>query len=437
MSSASGLSSAQLSRKAKRQKRHRGKFASELKHAPTASLELDDSNQSEEPKTASHSFNTYILKQGLPIVQRKVDEFNARMEKKGIDGRVDVEVVGKPRKRRGDGRSEVECRFIRSGLFVLGDWKVLGVYDFSAGEEEPLRWGFGDEHEHPESIDRTHCDHCGTHRYRSLAFSLADASGNVQIVGRNCLKDFTGHLPNKVLAYRRELDGLFAGLGDIGQGGDICDTEEFIAAAVAATRWHGFNSVRSTGSRVPTRDVTVGILESDWPVDDPPVTDEDYDRAAEIIEWASQFDPRSEFDQNMKTVASSDAIKRRSYGVAAYLPTAYARYLAKTRAEEVKKAESRVPDEIDGPVRGTVVKFGWQEYGYWTTPKVMVLADDGYVLYGTLPKTGHSAMPGDRVEFEVSSVSRSEKDETFGFFKRPRKWQLLEDEDSGGVDQRD
>lgn len=158
-------------------------------------------------------------------------------------------------------------------------------------------------------------------------------------------------------------------------------------------------------------------------------------RLPDIKAWAATLKGASDFELNLQIVAEAEYLGRRQFGIAAYLPEAFRRAQVKLQAEE-KRADRIEPT---GPVEtaagvtleGEVVKLVWQESPYGDTPKVTVLLDDGNLLWGTLPAAGRvPEVVGSRVRF-VANVTRSDRDQHFGFFKHPRRWETTELSEKG------
>lgn len=107
---------------------------------------------------------------------------------------------------------------------------------------------------------------------------------------------------------------------------------------------------------------------------------------------------------------------------------------ADTRAAEEASA-SPVPEGkqvIVGrivSIRNDPNPFNW--YGEIT--RMLVVSDDGWKVWGTMPAALGRADVADirkaRVEF-VATVTRSDDDKTFGFFSRPSKARVLADQDA-------
>jgi hypothetical protein len=109
-----------------------------------------------------------------------------------------------------------------------------------------------------------------------------------------------------------------------------------------------------------------------------------------------------------------------------------------TRPEiEVKKAEQKAQwqaekeNAIDVPegrveIVGTVLKVEVRETDYGTCWKMTVKCDGGYIVWGSVPSGlgDDSVLKGKRVKF-TATLARSDKDTKFGFFKCPKKAEII------------
>jgi hypothetical protein len=214
-------------------------------------------------------------------------------------------------------------------------------------------------------------------------------------------------------------------------------TVDFVAAARAAVVAAGWVKA-SAYDRRTTRDLTSEVLfgRKIDPRDTEAVearelflADETRAFAADAIAWAAAIEPRSDFDHNLQAVASSETIGSRGYGIAAYLPVAFARHLD---AEAAKVAEAKAAEagEIEPVPTGRVVITGevvgvserYSDYG--VTYKLTVRDDRGFKVWVTRPAAISDADRGDRVTF-TATVEPSSDDEFFGFGKRPTKASVL------------
>lgn len=79
------------------------------------------------------------------------------------------------------------------------------------------------------------------------------------------------------------------------------------------------------------------------------------------------------------------------------------------------------------PVTGRVLSTKWQDSDYGETLKMLVEEDDGNRVWGTVPVSiqARGELRGQLVTL-TATVTRSDKDEHFGFYKRPTGAAILE-----------
>lgn len=75
-------------------------------------------------------------------------------------------------------------------------------------------------------------------------------------------------------------------------------------------------------------------------------------------------------------------------------------------------------------VEGEVVSVKWQENAYGGRLVFTVKDDRGFMVWGSVPSAIDGVERGDRVRY-VADVEASDRDECFGFAKRPRKAEQL------------
>lgn len=71
-------------------------------------------------------------------------------------------------------------------------------------------------------------------------------------------------------------------------------------------------------------------------------------------------------------------------------------------------------------VIGEIISRYVKDTAYGSRSVMTVRDDRGFTVWGSVPSIEDRIEKGDRVEF-VANIERSDSDETFGFFKRPRK----------------
>jgi hypothetical protein len=91
---------------------------------------------------------------------------------------------------------------------------------------------------------------------------------------------------------------------------------------------------------------------------------------------------------------------------------------AKPEAEKVPVPEGKVQ------ITGTVKSTRWQESDFGGSLKMLVLADQGYKVWGTVPASLPNIKVGDRIVFSATVTAKAGEID-FGYFKRPTKGVFL------------
>ena len=95
---------------------------------------------------------------------------------------------------------------------------------------------------------------------------------------------------------------------------------------------------------------------------------------------------------------------------------------AAKRKQDVAEA-ALAPDVPEGKqaIKGEVVSLKWHDSGFGSTRKMVVKAEQGWAVWGSVPEAiAIEVEVGDTVTF-TATVTRSDRDPKFGFFKRPTK----------------
>lgn len=104
-------------------------------------------------------------------------------------------------------------------------------------------------------------------------------------------------------------------------------------------------------------------------------------------------------------------------------------------AKAVEQARQKAQDRANRPeaqpvptgrveVEGKIVSLKWYESEYGATQKMVLLGDDGWRLFVTVPSK-LSVEFGDRVKL-TATITQSDDDPTFGFGKRPTKAEVID-----------
>lgn len=103
-------------------------------------------------------------------------------------------------------------------------------------------------------------------------------------------------------------------------------------------------------------------------------------------------------------------------------------YKAERAAQEAAALPVPVTDKRI-VIRGKVLTVREQDSNYFYNAvdlKCLVMAEDGWKVWGTLPRAFGTDVQGRTVEFSAK-VKRSDNDPKFGFFSRPTKAQLIDE----------
>lgn len=149
------------------------------------------------------------------------------------------------------------------------------------------------------------------------------------------------------------------------------------------------------------------------------------DREAKATAWAaenSDLHAALTTDSKLADELPGLASDVRNGGTPTPQQTAYARTIldretAKTQTEPLP--EGRIT------ITGAVATKKTIDTAYGTAVKMVVELDGGQRVYGTLPSALYGVERGQRVTF-TATVTRSDDDHTFGWFKRPTKAALID-----------
>jgi hypothetical protein len=144
----------------------------------------------------------------------------------------------------------------------------------------------------------------------------------------------------------------------------------------------------------------------------------------ELATWLAALDePEGSFLADMARYAAADGLHERNTA----LCTRIMGERAERAAEQARRAEQEasakpLPTGKGIGVTGEIVSLRWEDspFGYGrSTCKILVVGDDGWKVWGTCPSAlMDRELKGCRVTFTADVQA---KEETFGYFSRPRK----------------
>lgn len=227
------------------------------------------------------------------------------------------------------------------GFIKANGWTVLAKIEH--GDKGNIVTPFADAEINPDWYTApARCDHCGTNRTRTVTFMCRNEKGDIRQVGKSCLKDYTGILP-QVAVWWAEVTDIIANEMD-------CDSATFatkgavmmysvkdiIALACDSIKSKGY--IKSDSNNATKNQVIKGIKENAEPSKD------GIAKAEEIIDWLEHLldeEPNTiGVERDCVNLAKSGYAKIKHIGRLAYMPIAYDRYIERKEREAKRIAEA-------------------------------------------------------------------------------------------------
>jgi hypothetical protein len=285
---------------------------------------------------------------------------------------------------------------------------------------------YGDETDY--STFEARCEHCQTKRSRSTTVIVVSDEGVKKQIGSSCLKDFLGHQIASVWKFLDSLDKLFEEESHKIKLHPPTSFELLTAVSAIAEQIGWVSKSGADDSlKVPTVIRATELVHGrahNLPADFK-VTDEHLKRAIEIIEWVEALTPSNSYESNLRIAVLTDATD--SHG--GIVASAWVAHDKATKAEAVKEIAPKV-DKTPAPlgkviIEGVVVSHYVKDTPYGSRLVFTVQDHKGFTVWGSVPSSIEPKV-GDTVRFSAEITGVSDKDESFGFFKRPTKAEILE-----------
>jgi len=283
------------------------------------------------------------------------------------------------------------------------------------------------------------CEHCNKNRNRKLTIVVQDAEGKMFRVGTDCLKDFTGHnLPAVWETFEDDVD-----LTKLTHYTESYHLGQVIWLAYAAQRLRGWKGAQ-TEFGTPTYEVVksalkgcscvrepYGLLSGDCPFCVIVPNALDIEKAGKAIEWIAQTTEETGYIANLRVAVMALAFKK-NFPLIVSLIKGYDNFVDGEAQKKIWEAEKKLRDEAKAlevkvpcpegkeTIVGEIVKLNVSENAYGVRQVMTIKDARGFKVWGTVPTALADAQVGDKVQFNAE-VTRSDKDECFGFFKRPTK----------------
>lgn len=217
------------------------------------------------------------------------------------------------------------------------------------------------------------CDHCKQARNRNDTYVVVNDDGRQVQVGRQCLKDFTGHdSPEAIARWAELLASFVTALDEGGEGGEgggyhleaVTTLDAYFPYVIASIRLTGWMSrSKARDSYVPVQSTSDHVWASIFPAPQktdelgPLITDTDRARAKECLKAvrayfeANDIAQLSDYEHNVRIVVDSVSVVGRTAGIAASIVPFAERLLG--QEVERRRLASR---SADGQYVGTVGK---------------------------------------------------------------------------------
>jgi hypothetical protein len=274
--------------------------------------------------------------------------------------------------------------------------------------------------------DEARCEHCAINVARKVTYVVQHEDGAVKQVGSTCIKDFLGHAVNTSvweatadLIDEADSGGFGAGVAEVWTLAGFLTTT---AAVIRTDGWVSRTKAREVG-RTSTSDIVLAALTGKAAAYLASVTDEDKATAEAAIEWAEGQDSEaSDYAHNVSVIVTAGIVHHRTAGIAASILATFNRAQAQA-AERTERQPCPIANGEKAAIVGTVIKTDVKYSEYGARYVFTVQAEDGWLAWGSIPRSLSAVEVGDRVTFEATfEVS---EDPTFAFFKRPAKARAL------------
>ena len=291
----------------------------------------------------------------LEMTQEKIAKINARCEKRGIPGGLNVEYREEIEKEKNDLGIEIEKISYMTKITgiapKLPDWEFMATLDYDHNAGLIVRAYPGMPAINRDNLREGWCDHCHTNRYRKTTYVMRNkVTGDEIQVGSSCIKDFTGWeaLPYSAESMRKDVEEFSGGFGSAPRDVTVIAA---LAISWACVTEYGFVRSNEPGA---TKGLVMDVI-------DPPKpskhnaeyladlrriskhSEEMYARAEELRAWILDdekfpLSTRSDYAANMKAIASAEHVSFRQLGILASAPQAWAKWLEKSFIRERESA---------------------------------------------------------------------------------------------------
>lgn len=316
-----------------------------------------------DPIISNHQFED-VHDSLIPIIREKLEKINRKAAKLGIEA-PSFRIVESYKDTRTNHFGD-EYQVLLHTIEITGPIIKVNGWNFVASIEHTNHGNAikrvpsfeGDIPVHFRSVG-TKCDHCESSRIRKDTFLVSDNDGNFKQVGRNCLADFLGHDPARVMWYLRLVREA---MGFIEECCGNFRYEHVIDHLTAITAALYFSYTKGWVSKAKAQMSTTDNSTSSWVwwLFGPPVgngklmeerraissdiSDEIKEEAKKVLEWAMEEfvgkdqNSRSDYEQNLAIALQKNNVTFKDVGIVSSVVPCYFRYIdRKVKTEEDSK----------------------------------------------------------------------------------------------------
>jgi len=216
-----------------------------------------------------------------------------------------------------------------------------------------------------KAISMTRCDHCHVKHNRKAVYVVRDSNGDESVVGKSCLKDFTGHMsPESIVMWAtmwREIEDMAEDKEYNGSHGpDLIDTFKYVthvAACVRVDGWLSKSQAEEMNCNSTASDAIVtGFMScktqdmKDFSEARQPIA-EDINTAREAIAYAQAMDTLNgggDFLHNVQVLSNTKCFDIKRTGLVACITLVYNKEINRRKKIESSTSEylGKVKDKI-------------------------------------------------------------------------------------------
>lgn len=241
------------------------------------------------------------------------------------------------------------------------------------------------------------CEHCGSNRRRSYGYVVEGPDGERKVVGKSCLRDFTGcDVPASAISifeYLRDFGGSDEESESWGGSGRWAETiEGVIATTRAAIALWGWRPSSHEGQTTASYVNLVyakrsydrqgreyngeerKALEAELAAR----TDHYEDEAQSVLDWGRDLSPRGDYEHNLKVALAGSYVDGKTFNLVVSACAAFDRQVA--REDEAKaKREAEAARKAALPPSFWVGSIGVRkDFGIVTVEGVYAMPDNGF-----------------------------------------------------------